>query len=510
MGNKIEKIFRGFLYILPAVLYFSYFPIIRLGTNETMNFELSLPLIWLVLFDLFSLVVLIREKLIGDFFKKWVWLLFPVFVTLSIIWSDNVVRGILTTGILWLIYFALFAFWQFKKEILNDDHKKIFWRWFFVSSLLVCVWCWLQCVLDVIGVSRDCTLLCAGCTYKMFGFPHPNGFAIEPQFMGNLLLAPTIISGWMMTGPGNIFHLRPRPSGPSPRADGANSRLARLRNAATLKYNCHLSLAVLFFIFMATLFLTFSRGAIYAFVVAIIFMSVFVVVRERKKRGEILKRVGLLWGLVVLSFAFTLNMQGVFAQLSQTDDTYESGVAKVLNQLSLGIIDIRTDKKEFNKNDELDKKDANESVEEIEEVAMFDGYVVESTDTRVRLTKSALTIWRKDFKNLAIGVGIGGAGQALYDNDLSPAPKEIVQNEYASLLLETGMIGFLLFILTIVLVFRVVVKNPNAGMILTLIIAYGITLCFFSGLPNALQIYLLPAILSIYSDKTGLRKKLVS
>ena len=261
---------------------------------------------------------------------------------------------------------------------------------------------------------------------------------------------------------------------------------------------------------MATLFLTFSRGAIYAFVVAIIFMSVFVVVRERKKRGEILKRVGLLWGLVVLSFAFTLNMQGVFAQLSQTDDTYESGVAKVLNQLSLGIIDIRTDKKEFNKNDELDKKDANECVEEIEEVAMFDGYVVESTDTRVRLTKSALTIWRKDFKNLAIGVGIGGAGQVLYDNDLSPAPKEIVQNEYASLLLETGMIGFLLFILTIVLVFRVVVKNPNAGMILTLIIAYGITLCFFSGLPNALQIYLLPAILSIYSDKTGLRKKLVS
>ena len=490
MGNKIKKIFRGFLYTLPAVLYFSYFPIIRLGANETMNFELSLPLIWLALFDLFSFVVLIRKKLISNFLKKWVWLLFPVFVTLSIIWSDNVVRGILTTGILWLIYSALFALWQFKKEILNDDHKKIFWRWFFVSSLLVCVWCWLQCVLDVIGVSRDCTLLCAGCTYKMFGFPHPNGFAIEPQFMGNLLLAPTITAIYMYVKTKAIL--------PSDTLEGARPSLWSSGSIA------------LVFILSSTLFLTFSRGAIYAFVVAIIFMSVFVVVRERKKRGKILKRVGLLWGLVVLSFAFTLNMQGVFAQLSQTDDTYESGVAKVLNQLSLGIIDIRADKKEFSENNELDKKDENESVEGVEEAAIFDGYVAESTDTRVRLTKSAFTIWRKDFKNLAIGVGIGGAGQALYDNDLSPAPKEIVQNEYASLLLEIGMIGFLLFILTIVLVVRVVIKNPNAGMILTLIIAYGITLCFFSGLPNALQIYLLPAILSIYSDKTGLRKKLVS
>ena len=89
-----------------------------------------------------KIIGLIKKKMIGDFFKKWTWLLFPVFVTFSVIWSDNVMRGILTTGILWLLYFAAFVFWRLKKEILNDDHKKIFWKWFFGSSLLVCIWCW--------------------------------------------------------------------------------------------------------------------------------------------------------------------------------------------------------------------------------------------------------------------------------------------------------------------------------------------------------------------------------
>ncbi len=40
-------------------------------------------------------------------------------------------------------------------------------------------------------------------------------------------------------GPVAIFHSRPRPSGPSPRADGANSRAAALRNAASSEYWRH-------------------------------------------------------------------------------------------------------------------------------------------------------------------------------------------------------------------------------------------------------------------------------
>ena len=139
--------------------------------------------------------------------------------------------------------------------------------------------------------------------------------------------------------------------------------------------------------------------------------------------------------------------------------------------------------------------------------AVFDGYVAESTDTRIRLSNAALTVWRKDFKTVMVGVGIGGAGQALFDNGFSPAPREIVQNEYVSLLLETGLIGVFLFVAMMILVIRVFLRNKNAGMLLALLVAYGVSLLFFSGLTNALQIVLLPGILYHLDRAFGLSDK---
>ena len=265
----------------------------------------------------------------------------------------------------------------------------------------------------------------------------------------------------------------------------------------------------------ATLFLTFSRGAIYAFVVGMVVMSGWSIA-SAKKRSESMKRVGLVWGLIVVAFVMALNVQGLMAELSPTNDTYKTGVAKVLNHLTLGIVDIReetgvnngsaeklvvTEKRELDDEDLTnDREDAVEnSVENFEEriaeEAVFDGYVAESTDARLRLTGSAVEIWKHDAVTMLFGVGLGGAGQALYANGLSPAPKEIVQNQYASLLLETGIVGVSLLVLTLVLVIRVVLKSRNKIMVLSLMMAYGVSLCFFSGLPNALHIYLMPVLL---------------
>ena len=153
--------------------------------------------------------------------------------------------------------------------------------------------------------------------------------------------------------------------------------------------------------------------------------------------------------------------------------------------------------------EEVEGHDENEG-----EQAVFDGYVEESTDTRVRLSNVAVEVWRKDFGTMLFGVGIGGAGQALYANGLSPAPKEIIQNEYASLLLETGSIGVVLLILTIILIVRAAMKKSViAPVILTLTVAYAITLLFFSGLPNALHIYLLPALFISLYGKSLYRKQ---
>ena len=464
--QKINKLYRGLIYILPAVLFFSYYPVIKLGASESMNFELSLPSIWLVVFDVVAFGIMIKKKMLfRDCRKMWIWMLFPIFVTLSVLWSLNSLRGLLTVGILWFIYFAGYAFFSLRSILKEVGVKEIFWKVFFGSALVVCGWCLVQCVLDLAGLPREGSLMCAGCTYKMFGFPHPNGFAIEPQFMGNLLLAPAIVSAW--------FGLK------------KNKQYFWL-----------------FFIFAVTIFLTFSRGAIYAFVVAMIFMTVFEWVQQKDWR------VCKTFLIIAAAFLFTLNLQGVMAQTSPTNDTYANGVAKVINQLSLGVIDIRE------KKSEILPEEANaatlETVDEEakEDKAVFDGYVEESTDTRVRLTDAALTVWRKDFKTMMFGVGLGGAGQALYVNGLSPAPKEIVQNQYASLLLETGLVGVVLMVMTLVLIVRAVYKNPAREVIWTLILAYGITVCFFAGLPNALHIYLLPAILMVIlgDEKSSYRK----
>ena len=248
---KLAKIYRFLVYILPAVLFFSYWPVISLGASESMNFELSLPLIWLVIFDVLALCILAKKKLLKGIWRKWMWLLFPVFVSLSVLWSMNSLRGLLTVGILWLVYSAGYAFWSLKSLFSEFGFLERFWKMFFASALVACGWCLLQCILDIAGVPRGVSLMCAGCTYQMFGFSHPNGWAIEPQFMGNLLLAPAIVAAWM------------------------------LGNCNSASRGRVFSLIALVFVFAATIFLTFSRGAIYAFVVAMIFMTAMLVVRTK-------------------------------------------------------------------------------------------------------------------------------------------------------------------------------------------------------------------------------------
>ena len=474
---------------MPVALFFSYEPVMTLGTSESMNFELSIPLIFLVLFDLLIVVMMVKKKILfKDFRRKWVWLLFPVWLSLSVLWSMNFVRGVLTAGIVWLIYLAIDGMWTFRK-LFDNEFKRVFLRWFFGASLAVCLVCILQCVLDLVGVAREYSLICQGCTYSMFGFPHPDGFSIEPQFMGNLLLAPTLTAAWLIIKDDYNSTLR--------------GRVARARRhgpkALILGRNLRKPLRILLLVVLSvTLFLTFSRGAIYAFAVGLMVMSLWTVVGANKERKEVLKRIATIWGVVVLSFGLTLSAQGLMAELSPTNDTFKSGVSKVLNHLSLGVIDIDGDSLE---NDDLTEAEVVEnSVDkggeksEIKKAA-FDGYVEESTDTRLRLAGAGLKIWSSDFATAIFGVGLGGAGEALYVNNLSPAPKEIVQNQYVSLLLETGLVGVSLFILTIVLVVKLVLKQNSKIMVISLMVAYGVTLLFFSGLTNVLHIYLLPMVL---------------
>lgn len=441
--KKLAKLYCGFLYALPVVLLFSYYPIISLGTTASMNLELSLPLIWLTFFAILSIIIFIKAKLpISPKFLPL--LIFPTYATITIFWSPNPLRAVLTAGIIWLLLIAIISITTIGKKFIN---RNIFAKFCRASVIFICAWCWLQSLLDLIGLPRTATLMCAGCTTTTFGFPHPNGFAIEPQFMGNLLLAPALYA---------LYQIIKQPS------------------------RRHYALACLVF---ATLFLTFSRGAIYSFAVAALFLIVALGLKTKSARP--------LCALLPLaiSFLFTLNAQGLFAVLSPTNDTYFTGVAKSLNQLSLGIIDLTP---QVPAADDFAEKTEVEA--ENQPNSTFDGYVEESTNIRLELTAAALTAWRQNPTTAIFGTGLGGAGITLYREGLTDSPKEIVQNQYASLLLETGLVGIATLVIALIIIIKAAAKSSRPLFLFALLLAYALSLLFFAGLPNALHIYLVPSL----------------
>ncbi len=533
--SKLVKLFWWLIYLLPAVLFFSYYPVISFGSNSSMNFELSLPLIWLVIFDFVCLLCLFTtasakgkssEATIKKIFSRplggisdrrfFLFALFPFFLTLSVFWSANPLRGFLTAGVVWLLFFAIFFLLCLLPLLPAPAH----WRRrtlgvFFITTSLVCLFCLLQSILDVCGLPRENTLLCAGCTYHSFGFPHPSGFAIEPQFMGNLLLAPTLTALYLL-----IFK------------DQKQHRLPLLFFAG---------------LFSTTLFFTLSRGAIYAYALALFVLFIFALIRHQFR-----------WSLItipVITFLLSLGFQGLFAATGPTSETFTGAVTKSIHHLSLGLIDLRPhtasspklapdsssapdlieDLEHIADQDSPDSK-LDHAVDDLDrEAAIFEGYVAESTNIRLSLNAAAFNTALASVKNLLVGVGLGGAGtamHALYPDQVT-SPKEIVQNQAFSLFVETGAIGLFLAHFVLILIFLSPLlpwwfidgkqgrkpshpkssgenffsrqfhrlkasafwSHPALPLLLSLVIAYAVTLSFFSGLPNALQIYLMPPLL---------------
>lgn len=559
MPNKfLRAVYFALLVALPAVLFFSYHPIISLGANSSMNFELSLPLIWLILFDFISLTnfaILFRgyknsdacskvEKgsrkrgfaMLFESIKTWprgperssrkaiaeplVFLLFPLYCTLSVFWSANPLRAILTVGILWLVIFAVFAIIRLSPLLEPPSRLKI-WaiRAFFVSTAVVCLFCFIQSLLDSCGLSRETTLLCAGCTHRSFGFPHPNGFAIEPQFTGNLLLAPTLLVLYLLCQATSKI-----PSHPNKTEQ--NSKTEHLEPEQTTTTFPHLrktpvktALVICAILFSTTLFFTFSRGAIYSYALGLAILIIFAL------RRRIFRPVLII--IPVTTFFLSLGLQGTFAHFGPTSETFTSAVTKSIHQLSLGIIDLRPQSNSqaseafeqvVNEGTGASASDADNQAgtgldatrRERPESAtasladaadpVFDGYVAESTNVRLGLSASALATWSQNPRTILFGVGLGGAGIAMHEFDpiSNPSPKEIVQNQPISLLLETGLVGIILLLAALCFSFRpsnhTLWTHPALPLLATLIVAYLVSMQFFAGLPNALHIYLLPPL----------------
>ena len=519
--SRLRRFIFALIYLLPAVLFCSYYPLISLGSDRSMNFELSLPLIWLVLFDatlLLAFILLDRERrrsrprsraaarkqsFWGFNFpgltdrQFFLFSLFPFFATASILWSANPLRALLTAGLIWLVFFAIFALLHLLPALgLPFRFRTKFLTAFFISTTVICALCWLQSFLDLAGLSRDQTLLCLGCTYHSFGFPHPSGLAIEPQFMGNLLLAPTLTALYLL-----VFH-HPRHSSSARAQKNPSFTLSRRQFRLVLAAAC---------LFSATLFLTFSRGAIYAYAVALVALAIFALVRHTFRPSLLL--------IPIATFLAVLGIQGTFAALSPTSETFLTGVTKSIHHLSLGLIDLRPTASDPAPeisdpapeisdpapeiSDPAENSEASETTPDSSTDAIFDGYVPESTNVRLSLSSTALRTWAHSPWTIFFGVGLGGAGTAMHSlyPDLVTSPKEIVQNQFISLLLELGLIGVLLLVFAFYLAFCSrygrprLRSHPALPLLVALLFAYLVTLNFFAGLPNALHIYLLPPLL---------------
>ena len=460
------KLQKFLIFLLPACLFLASYPQISLGGNDSMNLELSIPEIWLVFFSVASLFKLpqIWRKYRKLFLRT---AIFPLYAVLSVCWSANHLRGLLTAGLLILLWYSV---WNVVLVLLDAEkiYRDKLQTVFLSTTVIFAVVCWLQCILDVFGAGRETSLLCLGCTSESFGFPHPNGLTLEPQFMGNLLIAPTFYT--------------------------FNLYLKRHQK----KY------LALFAFLTSTLFLTFSRGAIYAFGVAFVARLVVEYTQTRQVQRSTGSRTAgkskfgyslLTIPVIILSFAFTLTMQGVFAELGPTSTDFVSATTGAVHQLSLGKIDLRPERNATPENEPQDTDTSAIDVSSAEQLPaqatthslpVFDGYVAESTNVRVDLTNKALDVWDDSPKNSVFGTGLGSAGTALYQKfpDEMGTSKEIVQNEYASLLLELGLLGYTCLFISIVPFIKISAIE----------LSYLITLCFFSGLPNAFHVYLFPPL----------------
>lgn len=524
--SSLSKIQQIMLLCLPFCLFFSYHPVIPIFSTSTTNFELSIPLLWLLIFAIlslpenfrlyiYSLRIVIKtkslvnktsrpssrhktDKLYPHFLRLFT-LIYPFFVTVNSIGSPNFLRAILTSGVIWCICLSLLTILQnisqYKTQIGKSFNKNLL-----IASTLASAFCWLQSILDIAGVPREATFLCKGCISTVFGFPHPNGFAIESQFMANLLLAPIFLSlFYLLEGPKN--HSNKLNSDPYPA-----SKLGHF-----LRFGLPLFL-------IATLYLTLSRGAIFSFWVSVFVLFIYQIVKlikQKSCRREILFRQPLIFSTVVfLPFFFTLSAQGLFTELGPTSHTFFDGVSTSVSQLSLGRIDLT---KVFHKTNENNKShESHESHESnklqlsdlntdaaasAQKAPQFTSYIEESTNIRLNLNRLALSSWRTSLRRMLAGVGLGAAGLTLYQEfpELG-SPKEIIQNEYLAILYEQGICGVIMIIcaaILFVLTYKLHNKNHEKTSIYGCVLAlsFALTLCFFSGLPNALHIYLLTPLL---------------
>lgn len=451
--KKIDKMLRQFadlclfdklLLLAPLVVWFSYQPNIYLGRSSAMNIELSLVLIYVAVLAVTALPLIFSnyKKLLQCNLVR-ITGLFILWSFISIIWSNNLSRSILTTGVGAALFTVLLG-------VLSTDVKKltpILKNTYIASAAFMSV-------LAIIQVAYGAWFdwgLCRGCLAAGFGFVRPSVFAIEPQFFGSLLLAPILILS------------------------------AKFLQKTVTKTD-----VILLCIMVTAMYLTLSRGAIFSLVIAVACLMFLY-------RNSLIKksRLAFLPLVVLAGFGVGMVWHGIFTEINpRVSDGFYDSVSKSVNQLTLGKINLP---KLTASSASQAASPSTASVETNHPKAQFNGYVETSTSERTSMLNLALQTWRKDWITALFGTGTGSTGRAIQQHTHKLATEaEITQNQYIEILLENGLIGAVLCLMAMVVYLYDTRRDKLAWATL---IAFALQWNFFSGLPNALHIYLVLAVI---------------
>lgn len=437
-------LFDKFLLLAPLVVWFSYQPNIYLGHSSAMNIELSLVLIYVAVLAVFALPLIFSnyQKLLRCNLVRIVGL-FILWSFMSIIWSSNLSRAILTAGVSAALFTVLLG-------VLSTDLKKltpILKNTYIASAAFMSV-------LAIIQVAYGAWLdwgLCRGCLAAGFGFVRPSVFAIEPQFFGSLLLVPILILA------------------------------AKFLRKTVTKTD-----VILLCIMVTAMYLTLSRGAIFSLVIAIACLMFLY-------RNSLIKksRLAFLPLVVLAGFGVGMVWHGIFTEINpRVSDGFYDSVSKSVNQLTLGKVNLP---KLTASSASQAASPSTASVETNHPKAHFSGYVETSTSERTSMLNLALQTWRKDWITALFGTGTGSSGRAIQQHTHKLATEaEITQNQYIEILLENGLIGAVLCLMAVVIYLYDTRRDKLTWAIL---IAFALQWNFFSGLPNALHIYLVLAVI---------------
>ncbi|MCL2451595.1 glycosyltransferase, partial [Candidatus Saccharibacteria bacterium] len=422
-------VFEKLFLLAPVFLFMTYSPALLMLQNDSKSMRLTPALIYVALTAVAAALFVLKRY--RNLFKSRKLIIAAsvvianlAYAALSLFWTPDLSRGVIQVGSLAALTMI------FVGAICVTEWKKLFRKLvkiLLITSLFWCVFAWFQFWIGLFH-PKFLNSFCHSCSAVAFGFVRPAGLTFEPQIFGNLLLAPTLISAYLIW-----------------------------KSPTKTKKSWY----IVFSIFLITILLTLSRGAIYALALGLVVL----LLAMRPKLSIILKTA--LAGVVGLAVAIIL--QGVAAGMNpHVDTSFADGVDTSVEQLTLGRIDLIT-------SEENVSSPSTPPAENPASSPIYTGYVEISTNYRISVSERALDTWRRDLPTMFFGTGAGSGAKPIADN------YDTVQNQHIETLLNYGLVGFALYATLLAGLFW---ASRRRKFVWAILASYLFQWAFFSGLPH--------------------------